>query len=101
GLPTDWLVLHSRRVFAPASDTHPRAYEGEIDFLVFNPTWGMIGLEVKGGRIAQGPSSWVSMDRAGQVHSIKDPGQQAQRAVHSLMRYMRSHPKSRTVANQL
>lgn len=101
GLPADWLVLHSRRVVAPATEGHRSAYEGEVDFLVFNPDWGMIGLEVKGGRIARGPNGWVSVDRSGDTHSIKDPGQQAQRAVHSLAKYLRDHPKSRQVAGQL
>src|SRR5690349_2070528 len=85
GLPADWLVLHSRRIVAPAAGAHARAYEGEIDFLVFNPTWGMLGLEVKGGRrIERGPGGWTSTDHSAIVHSIKDPGQQAQRAIHSL-----------------
>ena len=101
GLPADWLVLHSRRVVTPASNKNPRAYEGEVDFLVFHPGWGMIGLEVKGGRIARGPTGWASMDRNGAVHPIADPGKQAQRAVHRLTDYLCDHPKSHAVAKGL
>ena len=80
GLPAEWLVLHSRRLVAAATDRHPRADPaGQLDFLVFNPSWGMIGLEVKGGRIARGPTGWASMDRNGGVHSIAGPGKRSAR----------------------
>jgi hypothetical protein len=48
-------------------------------------------VEVKGGEVGfQGATGdWVSRDRAGQVHPIKDPFGQARNACHSLMELLR------------
>ncbi|TVP59018.1 MAG: hypothetical protein EA349_03720, partial [Halomonadaceae bacterium] len=45
-------------------------------------------LEVKGGRITHDQQGWHSEDRHGQVHSIKDPGGQAQGQCRSIDNYL-------------
>jgi hypothetical protein len=62
-----------------------------VDFLVLNPDWGWLGLEVKGGGVSRTDSGWTSVDRDGNVHPISDPGKQAQRAVHAIRKFLTAH----------
>ena len=48
GLPHDWRVFHSRRLTIPSRGQAP-ARECELDFLVIDPSRGLLGIEVKGG----------------------------------------------------
>jgi hypothetical protein len=100
GLPPEWLVLHARRVVLPALRSH-QAFEGEVDFLVLNPDWGWLGLEVKGGSVSRADSGWASTDRDGVAHPISDPGKQAQRAVHAIREYLGSHPQARSWSSRI
>lgn len=52
---------------------------GEMDFVLFHPSYGIIVLEVKGGRISfeQEQKQFYSINRFGQRFRIKDPYQQA------------------------
>jgi hypothetical protein len=100
GLPAEWLVLHARRVVLPAPPAQ-KAFEGEVDFLVVNPAWGWLGLEVKGGDISRTDSGWTSTDRGGIVHRIPDPGKQAQRSVHAIRTYLTNSPQARPWANRI
>ena len=86
GLPNDWLVLHSRRFVLPGGKDTP-SEEGEIDFLVLDPARGLLALEVKGGEVACENGRWTSTE-GGRVHSIEDPGKQAQRGIHALDRWL-------------
>lgn len=86
-LPESWSVVHSQRIFLPASDTRD-AFEGEIDFVALAPGLGVLCLEVKGGGIERTAEGWFSVDRRGRRHRIRDPGQQAQAACHALHRYL-------------
>jgi len=90
-LPRDWVVLHSRRFLLP-TPAGQRPLEGEMDFLVLVPERGLLGLEVKGGDLRRGRSGWTSIDRRGKRHKIKDPGRQAQRAMHAIARYLQRRP---------
>ncbi len=96
-LPSDWTVLHARRI-ALASSPGQGAFEGEVDFVVVNPEWGWLGLEVKGGGVCRTDSAWSSTDREGKIHPITDPGRQAQRAVHAIRRYLTGHPEAHRIA---
>lgn len=84
-LPASWTVIHGRRFFLPGT----RPEEGELDFLVVDPTRGAIGLEVKGGGVMRTPEGWFSSDRSGRRHPIKDPGLQASSASHGIHRFLR------------
>jgi hypothetical protein len=86
GLPDDWLVLHARRFVLPGEKGAP-SEEGEIDFLVLDPTRGLLALEVKGGEVACRDGRWTSTE-GGRVHPIDDPGKQAQRGIHALDRWL-------------
>ncbi len=88
GLPEDWTVIHSRRFTLPASGSS-RSIECEVDFLILHPGRGVLGLEVKGGQdIGRSENGWYSVDHQGRRHAIRDPGRQAQRAIHCVNRYL-------------
>lgn len=95
-LPDSWCVLSGLRNIRPATPTNHFA-EMESDFVIFAPGWGYLVLEVKGGRVYRDESGWHSRDRAGKVHRIKSPGQQAQSNAHGLAQYLREHPLYRQV----
>jgi hypothetical protein len=76
-------------------------FEGEVDFLVLDPDWGWLGLEVKGGGVARTEAGWISVDRNGVSHQISDPGKQAQRAVHAIHRYLRDRPSTSAGAQRI
>ncbi len=88
-LPSTWTVIHSQRFLIPQ---HRRTQEGELDFLVLDPSRGAIGLEVKGGWVQRTAAGWSSVDRHGRTHEIKDPGQQASSAIHTIAEYWEQAP---------
>jgi len=48
---------------------------GEADFVIASLDWGILIVEVKGGRIARDGHSdrWTSTDRNDEIHSIRNP----------------------------
>ena len=88
-LPSAWTIIHSQRFLLPR---HRRTQEGELDFLVLDPSRGAIGLEVKGGWVQRTAAGWSSVDRHGRTHQIKDPGQQASSAIHAIAKYWEQAP---------
>lgn len=94
-LPKDWIVIHSKRFVLPATRRHPHSIEREVDFIIFNPTRGYIGLEVKGGQeVGRDQEGWYSIDFFGKTHRLKqDPGAQAQSATHTMKRYLEDLPE--------
>lgn len=68
--------------------------DGEADFIVAHPEYGVMILEVKGGRIRfdAATSQWYSMDRNGVEHPIKDPIQQARNSKGALLAKLRELP---------
>lgn len=96
-LPDTWTVVHSQRFLLPASRPDRSAsrrgpQEGEIDFLVLDPSRGAIGFEVKGGGVRRTADGWSSVDRHRTTHQIKDPGKQASSGVHAIRRYLEDAP---------
>ena len=87
--PPAWTVFHSQRFLLPQ---RRRTQEGELDFLVLDPSRGAIGLEVKGGWVQRTAAGWSSVDRHGKQHAIKDPGQQATSAIHAIAKYWEQAP---------
>lgn len=65
--------------------------DGEIDFLIAHPAHGLLVLEVKGGRVSvdETTGGWVSVDRNGERHQIKDPFAQANDSRHVLRRKLK------------
>lgn len=88
-LPSEYIVFHSQRINT-LNGSAGCFWEGEADFIVFHPAHGYLVLEVKGGRITHDEQGWHSEDRFGQVHSIKDPGGQAQGQCRTINKYLSS-----------
>ena len=62
------------------------AFDGEADFVIAHPKHGVLVLEVKGGGVGYDARTgrWQSIDRAGAVHEIKSPLEQAKRSKYAL-----------------
>ena len=77
---TDWTVLHSLGIAC-----RPTGPYGEIDFVVIIPGEGVICLEVKGGRLSCESGAWRTMDRHGNVATLKkSPFLQARASMFAL-----------------
>ena len=63
------------------------AMDGEADFIVAHPRYGVLVIEVKGGGIGYDSATgkYSSTDPSGAVHEIKDPFQQASTSMHALI----------------
>ena len=79
-LSNSYSVFHSFH-WTEATNT-PR----EIDFIILHPEKGFLVLEVKGGTVSVDTGQWFSRNAQGQFH-IKNPFQQAQRAMYFLMEF--------------
>ena len=78
-LPSNFLVLHSLSMVFEQSKSGRKGV-GESDFVIFNPRSGILVVEVKGGGVKYNPkdsSHWMSVDRVGNEHVIKNPFEQA------------------------
>ena len=70
GLSDDYIVLHS--VDWRTSDEREHEKNGESDFLVFNPRYGFLAIEVKGGGIRKTiDNQWWTTNRYGNEHKLK------------------------------
>lgn len=85
-LDDGWTVFHRVAWLDRPGAGPPR--DGETDFLIAHPERGLIVLEVKGGRVSVDESTgrWVSVDRHGGRHEIRDPFAQANESKHVLRR---------------
>lgn len=87
-LPDDVHVLHS----LPYVESRKEGgRDGEIDFVIADPTRGLLVLEVKGGKEigARSTGEWYSVSHSGAVHTIKDPYRQARRNLYAITREIR------------
>jgi len=83
-LPHEILVLFS--INWVYRDNQMLIKEGEADFIIVSPHYGILVVEVKGGGIKFDPENgnWSSLDRLGNLNSIKDPFRQAAKEKHSI-----------------
>lgn len=79
----DWVVLHSLAIAR-----HTTQSQGEADFTVVIPSFGVFVLEVKGGLISYSDGIWYSKDRENVNHQIKNPVEEANNAMHSIKEYI-------------
>ena len=79
----DWVVLHSLAIAK-----HTTQSQGEADFAVVIPAYGVFVLEVKGGRVSYNNGTWYSKDRSDVIHQIKNPVEEASNAMHSIKEYI-------------
>lgn len=84
-LDDDFTVFYSKPWLG--IDEHGEEKDGECDFLVAHPSHGMLAIEVKGGAISYDPKQerWLSKDRHGYIHRIKNPVSQAKAAKHEIL----------------
>ncbi len=85
-LAGDYTVFYSAKwQWRDRNRRAPR--DGEADFVIAHPTYGVLVLEVKGGQISYDPPSnrWTSLARGGTLYSIKDPAEQAMSSKHTLL----------------
>lgn len=91
-LPDPFVVFYSVawQVRRPGQE----AQDGEADFIVAHPEYGVMILEVKGGRIRYDAreGQWYSLDRHDNEHPIKDPIQQARNSKGALLSKLRELP---------
>ena len=91
-LPKSVIVFHSYPWLRPERDyNRPGSRnilrEGEADFVIVHPRYGIMVVEVKGGHLRYDPVS-QRWDRTGETHSVKDPFLQAannMRAIESCL----------------
>jgi hypothetical protein len=85
-LPDEYSVFHQVRYLERKSSGFN--VDREIDFLIVHPQRYGVVLEVKGGGIQHDPETgiWASRDRYGQIHTIKNPFDQARRNMYDLQR---------------
>jgi hypothetical protein len=88
-----WHVFYSRPWLG--IDRNGLEREGEADFVLAHPQFGMIVLEVKGGTISRDASAdqWWSKSNDGLEHRIKNPVDQANRNKHALKDLLSADPR--------
>ncbi|EPX60590.1 hypothetical protein D187_001744 [Cystobacter fuscus DSM 2262] len=88
-LDDSWTVFYSR----PWLGLTPTGQEidGECDFVVARADSGFLALEVKGGAVSFDPMSetWLSKDRWGIRHKIKNPVAQAMSSKYQLLKKLK------------
>ncbi len=64
--------------------------EGQIDFVIVNPDYGYITIEVKGGRCDYDhlQDAWLSIDKSDKEYDIKNPFYQARTASRIIMKLL-------------
>lgn len=94
-LDNNWTV-YSNVIWANSTSKSVR--DGEIDFIVSHPKYGVLVLEIKGGmQIVFHPEtdSWNSIDANMSGHSIKNPYEQARSNKYSLLNQLTHIPEFR------
>lgn len=91
-LPHEFTVFYNRCwVF---KNSEGKLEQGEADFILCHPEFGILVLEVKGGRVSidDRNGKFYSIDRNEKRHEIKDPWGQANRSQFVLLNKIRSYP---------
>jgi hypothetical protein len=101
-LSAGWRIYHSCTL--SVMEGAQGLKDNEIDFVCYHPKFGLVAVEVKGGRISfdQERQSWHSVNRHGEKFHIKDPFQQVLTWKSRFLRFLRSQnvkvPVSHAVA---
>ncbi|MEB3415013.1 ATP-binding domain-containing protein [Alteriqipengyuania sp. WL0013] len=84
-LDDGFTIMHSIAWIAKPRRGAPR--DGECDFLIAHPHFGLLVLEVKGGRVFLDyqTQKWISIDRGGNPNPIKNPFEQAKGGKYSIL----------------
>ena len=95
-LSNDYHVFHNVERFGKTNNG--RLIKGEIDFLILHPDYGVIVLEVKGGRIAfdKETRQWSTTDRTEKTHPLNpSPFQQLTDALRNLKSFLQKAPETK------
>lgn len=89
-LPDRCVIYHSYPWLRPDRNDRNGSVtlsEGEVDFLIIHPDYGLLVLEVKGGRVWYDPDTREWKRRSGLEGEkvIKDPFEQARRNTHYMV----------------
>src|SRR5437868_13126656 len=86
-LSADWTIFHN--IPWQARDIRHGAKDGETDFVLAHPDYGILILVVKGGQIRYDGASgqWHSNE-----YTIKDPFEQARNSKYSLLEVLKELP---------
>jgi hypothetical protein len=89
-LSAGWRIYHSCTLSMMEGNSGLK--DNEIDFVAYHPKFGVVAIEVKGGRIRfdQTKSSWFSVNRHGECFSIKDPFLQVLTWKSRFLRFLRN-----------
>jgi hypothetical protein len=92
-MPEGWHVFY--HVGWLNRDSHGALRDGESDFVLAHPALGALVLELKGGFITYKGQrqQWISTDRQGIDHDIKNPFGQAKDGKHTLIDKLREQPE--------
>lgn len=92
GLGDDFLVLHSVKWIARPRGVGPR--DGEVDFLICHPRYGLLVVEVKGGGVILDYATrrFASIDRHGDEHEITNPFEQAMKGKFAILEKLKESP---------
>ena len=92
-LPGDYHVFHDVNWDDPSLEESKKA--GQIDFVIVHQDYGLIALEIKGGRCSYEPDlrAWSSLNRKDNRVEITDPFDQARTASRIIMKLLLKMPK--------
>lgn len=86
GLPASYTVFHS---FAWLGGEKQRRSEGEADFVILHPDFGILAIEVKAGGIAYREGNWIQINRHTGEEKVIDPLGQAAESQHHIVNLLR------------
>jgi len=91
-LGNDWTVFYSTHWLGKTYESNESPRDGEIDFIITNPKYGILIAEVKGGSPIEFDGfncAWYTNNREGR-HEIKDPYIQARQNKYALITFIKS-----------
>ncbi len=94
GLNDSYIVFHS---FAWLGNEKQRRSEGEADFVILHPSYGILSIEVKAGGIAYCDGNWIQTNRNTGEEKTIDPIGQAAESQHHIINLLRQRLPNLTV----
>ena len=95
-LSNEYHVFHNVERYGKSKNG--RLLKGEIDFLILHPDYGMIMLEVKGGRLEYDKDTrkWTTIDRTDHAHQLpQSPFQQVSNTLRDLKSFLQKAPETK------
>ena len=92
-LNNEWIVLYNQTWIQKTNPFSENLRDGETDFIVCHPKYGLLVIEVKGGlEVYQDSttSSWYSKSKNGQLYEIHNPFDQVRRNKYALIETLKN-----------